>query len=78
MRAREPLPMVSLGCLARAVLERIRASKRASPRQIPGFKLAHPKLYIIYELLEHVKRPDPKLQDIHGKRQQRDILKNYP
>ena len=55
MRAREPLPMVSLGCLARAVLERIRASKRASPRQIPGFKLAHPKIYIICELLEHMK-----------------------
>jgi hypothetical protein len=46
--------------------------------QMQDFEFTHTNSYPIYELLEHVKRPDPKLQDIHGKRQQQDILKNYP
>jgi hypothetical protein len=30
--------------------------------QIQGFVLAHPKIYIIYELLGHVKGPVPLIQ----------------
>jgi hypothetical protein len=49
----------------------------ATKAQIQGFKLSHPNIYPIDELLDHVKgsvlQIDQKLQDLHDTGQQQDI-----
>lgn len=52
------------------------ASSDTSQAQIQGFKLAHPNIYPIEELLEFMKSAaptDPKLQNLHNTGQQQDI-----
>ena len=68
-RAGELIPVVQVQKSGQA------DSSATTQAQIQGFELAHPKIYIIHELLEHMKGPVLMIQscrDLHDTGQQED------
>lgn len=49
----------------------------AAQDQTQGYDLVHPIVHPICDLLEQVKGPDPKLQDLQNKRQQQGIQQEH-